>query len=164
MADNRSVYPLGLGMDQAAAAEEPAADPASATPIFGHRLGCALHVLQLAVTAGMTNPCFMGPLGISRSNTCNATLTQFQNLITKHFVPEGTLGRLRLSSLPRLDGWWSGRELSRVFGADGGATSGQGHAFQGPDSARQSDTPAGRAELVLYSTYIGQMLLSVKYF
>ena len=65
MADNRQVYPLGLGMDQAAAAEEPAADPASAAPIFGHRLGCALHVLHLAVMAGMTNPCFMGPLGVA---------------------------------------------------------------------------------------------------
>ena len=39
--------------------------------------------------------------------------------------------------------------LSRVFGADGGAMSEQGHAFQGPDSTRQSDTPAGRGELVL---------------
>ena len=129
IADSRPVYPLGLGMDQAAAAEESAADPASAAPIFGHHLGCALHVLHLAVTAGMTNPCFMGPLGvgswheprdhlallgcvwydISRPNTCNATLSQFQNLVAKHF-PEGTLGRLSLSSLRRLDGWWSGRE------------------------------------------------------
>ena len=64
IADSRPVYPLGLGMDQAAAAEESAADPASAAPIFGHHLGCALHVLHLAVTAGMTNPCFMGPLGV----------------------------------------------------------------------------------------------------
>ena len=65
MADNRPVHPLGLAMDQAAAAEEPAADPASAASIFGHRLGCALHVLHLAVTAGMPYPCFMGPLGVA---------------------------------------------------------------------------------------------------
>ena len=116
MADNRQVYPLGLGMDQAAAAEEPAADPASAAPIFGHRLGCALHVLHLAVMAGMTTPVSWAlsawPVctsrettwwrfsacvwcNISRSNTCNAALPQFQNLIAKHFVPEGTSGRLK---------------------------------------------------------------------
>ena len=65
MADSRPVHPLGLGTDQAAAAEETAADTASAALIFGHRLGCALHVLHLAVTAGMTNPCFMGPLGVA---------------------------------------------------------------------------------------------------
>ena len=40
--------------------------------------------------------------------------------------------------------------LSRVVGADGGATSDQGHAFQGPDSTRQNDNPAGRGEFVLY--------------
>lgn len=66
-----------------------------------------LHILHLAVNAGLTNPFFMGPLGkgswhewesdhlvallgsvwynISRSNTCNATFKQFQNLIAKHF-------------------------------------------------------------------------------
>ena len=155
MADNRQVYPLGLGMDQAAAAEEPAADPASAAPIFGHRLGCALHVVHLAVTAGMTNPCFVGLLGvgisheprvhlvallgclvqhISRSKTCHATFFHFQNLIAKHF-PEGTFGRHKFIK-PAETRWmvvWGGAVLlsQRVFGADGGATSEQGHHFKG---------------------------------
>ena len=101
MADSRPVYLLGLGMDHAAAAEEPAADPASAAPIFGHCLGCALRVLHLAVTGGDDQPLFHGPsrsgqlaraarprggavgcvwYNISRSNTCNATFSQFQNL------------------------------------------------------------------------------------
>ena len=47
--------------------------------------------------------------------------------------------------------------LSRVFGADGGARSEQGHPFQGPDSTRQSDSPPGRGGFVLY---VGQMFLS----
>ena len=47
MADNRSMHPLGLCMDQAAAAKEPATDPASAAPIFGHRLLLPLLLLCL---------------------------------------------------------------------------------------------------------------------
>ena len=44
----------------------PAAAAASAeedAPIHAHRIGCVLHILHLAVTAGWTNPFFMGPLG-----------------------------------------------------------------------------------------------------
>ena len=66
-----------------------------------------LHILHISVTAGLTTPCFMGPPGvgswhewdgdhlgallgsvwynISRSNSCNSTFQQFQNLVTERF-------------------------------------------------------------------------------
>ena len=97
------------------ARESGAAEPASAAAvedslIFAHRIGCALHILHIAVTAGLTNPFFMVPLGkgswhewkgdhlvallgcvsynTSRSNACNATFGQFQHLVQEHFPGE----------------------------------------------------------------------------
>ena len=60
MAD-RPVHPVG-------ARESGAAEPASAAAVedslnFARRIGCVLHILHIAVTAGMTNPFFMGRLG-----------------------------------------------------------------------------------------------------
>jgi len=55
-----------LSAAAAAAAGASAAGASAAredTPIFAHRIGCVLHILHLAVTAGLTNPFFMGPLG-----------------------------------------------------------------------------------------------------
>ena len=83
MADSPQVQPLpGLveggfaDLGAAAAAADPAAaaaDPAAAAhpaaavqdaPIHSHRLGRGLHILPISVTAGLTTPCFMGPLGV----------------------------------------------------------------------------------------------------
>ena len=122
MAD-RPVHPVG-------ARESGVAEPASAAAvedplIFAHRIGCVLHILHIAVTAGMTNPFFMGPLGkgswlewegdhlvallgcvwynISPSTACNTTFRQFQHLVQEHFPGEqcqrSSSGRLRP------DGW-----------------------------------------------------------
>ena len=112
MADSRLVHPLGPGTHLAATAAEPAGDPASGAPIFGDHLGCALHVLHLAVTAGMTCPCFEGyqrvgswhewPVdhlvelagcvwyNISRSNTCPGRLPESPSN-SKHQVPGTSL-------------------------------------------------------------------------
>ena len=97
MTDSRPVYPLGLVMDQAAAAEKPAANPVSAAPIFGHRLGCALHVLHLAVTvtAGMTNPCFMGPLGVGISHEPRDHLVALLGCVWYNISADPTLARQR---------------------------------------------------------------------
>ena len=55
------------------AASAAPADPAAAghpaaavqdVPIHSHRLGRVLHILRISVTAGLTTPCFMGPLGV----------------------------------------------------------------------------------------------------
>ena len=76
MADSPQVQPLpglvegGLAdLGAAAAAADPvaAAHPTAAVqdvPIHSHRLGRVLHILHISVTAGLTTPCFMGPLGI----------------------------------------------------------------------------------------------------
>ena len=76
MADSPQVQPLpgvieggfaDLGAAYAAADPVAAAHPAAAVqdvPIHSHRLGCVLHILHISVTAGLTTPCFMGPLGV----------------------------------------------------------------------------------------------------
>ena len=76
MADSPQVQPLpGLveggfaDLGAAAAAANPAATahPAAAVqyvPINSHCLGCVLHILHISVTAGLTTPCFMCPLGV----------------------------------------------------------------------------------------------------
>ena len=82
MADSPQVQPLpglvegGFADLGAAAAADPAAaaaDPAAAAhpaaaiqdvPIHSHRLGRLLQILHISVTAGLTTPCFMGPLGV----------------------------------------------------------------------------------------------------
>ena len=48
-----------------AGAEELAAAAAQVTTIYAYRIDCVLHILHLAVTAGLTSPFFMGPLGKS---------------------------------------------------------------------------------------------------
>ena len=57
-----------LGAAAAAAAGPAAAvHPAAAlqdVPIHSHRLGRVLHILHISVTARLTTPCFMGPLGV----------------------------------------------------------------------------------------------------
>ena len=75
MADSPQVQPLpgqvegGLTDLSAAAAVDPAAAAHLAAavqdvPIHSHRLGHVLHILHISVTAGLTTPCFMGPLGV----------------------------------------------------------------------------------------------------
>ena len=76
MADSPQVQPLpGLveggfaDLGAAAAAADPAgaAHPAAAVldvPIHSHCLGRVLHILHISGTAGLTSPCFMGPLGV----------------------------------------------------------------------------------------------------
>ena len=75
MADCPQVQPLpglvegGFADLGAAAAADPAAaaHPAAAVqdvPIHSHRLGRMLHILQISVTAELTTPCIMGPLGV----------------------------------------------------------------------------------------------------
>ena len=124
MADSPQVQPLpglvegGFADLGAAADAAAAADPAAAAhhataaavqdvPIHSHRIGCVLHILHISVTAGLTTPCFMGPLGvgswhewkedhlvallgsvwynISRSNTCNSNFQQFKKMVTERF-------------------------------------------------------------------------------
>ena len=48
--------------DLAAAAQSAAA--VQDVPIHSHRLGRVLHILHISVIAGLTTPCFMGPLGV----------------------------------------------------------------------------------------------------
>ena len=76
MADSPQVQPLPglveggfahLGAAAAAADTAAAAHGAAAVqdvPIHSHRLGCVLHMLHISVTAGLTTPCFMSPLGV----------------------------------------------------------------------------------------------------
>ena len=109
------MHPVSDTLEGGSADPPPAAAAAAASaeedaPIYAHRIGCVLHILHLAVTAGFTNPFFMGPLGkgswhewesdhlvallasiwynISRSNPCTATFKQFQNLIAENFPGE----------------------------------------------------------------------------
>ncbi|CAN0340918.1 unnamed protein product, partial [Laminaria digitata] len=71
------------------------------------RVGCALHVLHIAVNAGLENDYFMGPLGkgswqdwqydhlvsllgvvwynLSRSSSSNSKFRQYQHMIAKQF-------------------------------------------------------------------------------
>ena len=55
-----------LGAAGAAADPAAAAHPAAVqdVPIHSHRLGHALHILHISVTAGSTTPCLLGPLGV----------------------------------------------------------------------------------------------------
>ena len=62
------MHPVSDTLESGGAEPPPAAAAAAAgaeedTPIYAHRIGCVLHILHLAVTAGLTNPFFMGPLG-----------------------------------------------------------------------------------------------------
>ena len=69
MTDSRPRHPVSDTLEGGGAEPTPAAAAAAAAasaedaPIYAHRIGCVLHILHLAVTAGLTNPFFMGPLG-----------------------------------------------------------------------------------------------------
>ena len=75
--------------------------------VYAARLGCVLHILRIAVTAGMTSTFFMGPLGkgpwnewerdhvfslfglvwynTSRSDSCNANFERWKRKVAAKF-------------------------------------------------------------------------------
>lgn len=97
----------GSSTPTAAAAGEKNSSSEEAAIIYAYRLGCVLHILHIAITAGFTSVFFMGPLGkgswhewgtshvfsllgmvwynTSRSNSSNTNFLRWQKLVADKF-------------------------------------------------------------------------------